>query len=57
MLILTSYLASTALFYILLARSAPVIEESSFAFENLPTECEIIELFPDRLGQTASRAA
>jgi|GEM_PF-6898331 len=57
MLLLTCYLASATLFYYLVARSAPVMEEPFLTHVAQAVKCEVIEVFPDAADQTASRAA
>lgn len=55
-MLITCYLASAAVFYILVARRAPIAEESTLALAVQPAPCEVIELFTPA-DQTASRAA
>jgi len=56
-MLITCYLASAAIFYIVLAKRAPIVEESQLVFAANQPQCEIIELFATPAAQTASRAA
>ena len=57
MLFLVSYLAAAALFYTVVAKRAPVMEESTFDHAGQDTPCEVVELFASQSDRTASRAA
>jgi hypothetical protein len=56
-MLLTCYLASAALFYVMVARRAPIVHEPVFAEDAKPAPCEVIELFTNPTDQSASRAA
>jgi hypothetical protein len=56
-MLLTCYLASAALFYVIVARRAPIAEEPVLAHAVQPAPCEVIELFATPADQAASRAA
>lgn len=56
-MLITCYLASAAIFYIVLAKRAPIIEESQLVFAANVPQCEVIELFATPADQSVSRAA
>ncbi|HTQ08722.1 MAG TPA: hypothetical protein VMI31_01485 [Fimbriimonadaceae bacterium] len=57
MLLLTCYLASATLFYFIVARSAPVLEEPYPTHAPQGVQGEVIEIFTEAAEQPASRAA
>ena len=56
-MLLTCYLGSAVLFYVFIAKRAPLEEEPNFAFATERADCEVIELFTETADRTASRAA
>ena len=57
MLLLTCYLASATLFYYIVARSAPVIDEPFPTHPLQGVTAEVIEIYPEAADRPASRAA
>jgi hypothetical protein len=56
-MLLACYLVSAAIFYVVVARFAPIAQEPDILEVAHPAPCEVIELFTNPADQSASRAA
>jgi hypothetical protein len=56
-MLLTGYLVSAVLFYVFVARRAPILQELATAEAAHPVSCEVIELFNQPAAESVDRAA
>lgn len=57
MIIFFSYLVPALAFYWLMAKTAPVEQESQLAVASQSEQCQVIEIFGQQAAESAKRAA